>query len=429
MLILLLIITVSCLLFSYFFTNNYISPPCICCTIMSVAAFIGVLNVEYWGYDIHFITVIAIGTGLLMFLSGYLFGNKYLKVGYPIHTYDNKRFVLSYTTMLIFIIAASWLVYEFYNEVNMNMLLLGIAVDDDAAMGKLHELGRAEQQYSWYVKYPLAVVKSITFVGIYCFFYNTIKFNFRIRDILFLVPIPYYFINSILRTERTSIFLLIIFSMMIYLLLNNENMKMKKLVFPAFLSILFIFIFGLFRAIKYDIYELQNTVDSICVYISGGIAALDKILNGDYGINSHVFGGMTFGWVYVWLSRIGLWNDEPTFSSYVPNSFVGIGDQFTTYGQGISTNVYTAFGGVYVDFGLAGILVIFLILGLIYGGFYNYINTRNSGYRYIIYAYAMYPLCMINFDNVFVLEFINPANWLSCIVGFFVYRFLYFRRK
>lgn len=426
--ILLAIIIFVLMIYSYLLVNRMFSPPVIACISLGIAALIGAFYNDYWGYDLHFITVLVILFGLVALALGYLFGRKIEVEKEKIS--ECKRFSLDVLYIITFVIIASVVIYAFYQEVNLHLLILQTAIEDEYALQHLHEAGRDTFNYSWYVKYPLALVQSVTFVCIYCFVYNVIKCGFIFRDLSFLVPIPYYIINSILRTDRNQILLLVLFSIVIYILLKKGKLVAKDLIIPAVLSSLFLLWFGLFRMIKTGIYDIQSSFDSICVYITAGIPAFDKLINGDLEITSFYFGGRSLrGFHNLMQSIMGIDYAEPLYAVDYGDGFVSIGDKITTYGHGVHTNVFTAFGGVYIDFGFWGIIIYFMLYGIVLGVFERYVYTAlNGGYRYILYAYLMYPLFVLNFDEVLLFTIINPARFLSVLVGYWFYRFLYVRR-
>lgn len=413
--------------FSYRISGKLFSPPCIACLSMGISALVCSCNMGYWGFDIGFSTVLVVALGLVVFLVGYVIGGKLFKRN-VIQKNEKKRFELHWIYVLIIICIGTVAVYGFYTEVNMHLWLLQASIDDDGAFARLHGAGRESFDYSWYIKYPLAFLQTITIVFIYCFIYNITRFGFQRTDLYFLTPIPYYFGNSFLRTDRNEILLLILVAISLYMLMKKEITRKSVIVS---ISGLFSFLafFGVFRMIKTGEYDMQITVDSICVYIAGGLAALDKLIEGDFGINSYEFGGMTFRSIYNFLGNLGMDYDKVLFSSYTGDGFVNIGHQITSYGLGIDTNVFTVFGRLFGDFGYVGIIVYFLLYGLVIGIIEQWTLSRREGYRYVIYAYMLYPLYIFNFDEVLMLIVINPAMMLKWIVGYYVYRYLCARRK
>ena len=413
--------------FSYKISGRLFSPPCIACLSMGTAALVCSCNMGYWGFDISFSTILVVALGLIVFLMGYVIGRKLFKRN-VIHNNEKKRFELHWIYVLIIICIGTVAVYGFYTEVNMHLWLLQATIDDDGAFARLHAAGRELFDYSWHIKYPLAFLQTITIVFIYCFIYNITRFGFRRTDLYFLSPVPYYIANSILRTDRNEILLLVLVMISLYMLMKKEITR-KSVVVSICGVISFIAFFGFFRMIKTGEYDIQITVDSICVYIAGGLAAFDKLVEGNYGIESYEFGGTTFRSIYNFLKNVGFDYGDVLFSSYAGDGFVNIGTQFTTYGLGIHTNVFTAFGRIFIDFGYVGIIVYFLLYGLIVGMIEKWTLSRQEGYRYIIYAYMLYPLYIFNFDEVLMLIVLNPAMVLKWIVGYYVYRYLYIKRK
>lgn len=149
---------------------------------------------------------------------------------------------------------------------------------------------------------------------------------------------------------------------------------------------------------------VSGVSSSITTYAVGGLFGLDSLLSGGA---LHAQGLYSTRFFFSVLNGLG-------FNLPVPSLVL------VPITEPIITNVYSAFGIYYSDFGLVGSVIFFLVLGVAYGFMYVSIRVnRISSGSIILYSIGIYPLFMSFFQDQFVtlmstwIQFV--LLWLVCV--------------
>lgn len=130
-----------------------------------------------------------------------------------------------------------------------------------------------------------------------------------------------------------------------------------------------------------------NFAETLFAYIGAPIAAFDKILLKEVSFSKLYFGSNTFIGPIDLLNRLG--TDIEMKALAAP---------FVTLGS-VQTNIYGSFGRYYSDFGIFGLVFLFLILGVLYQRFY--LRLQYSTYNlelklavYLLVSKTLYDFCI-----------------------------------
>ena len=147
--------------------------------------------------------------------------------------------------------------------------------------------------------------------------------------------------------------------------------------------------------------------DYAFIYTLSPLPAFDYLISGDVEYTSGQFGARTLGFFYRFL---GTFFDikMPDYSS--GNMFIRvIGPTVLT-----PTNVYTAFGNYYMDFGKNGIIIYATAISLLFSILYKNINKRKY-----FFVYALTIFCLVlNFFGDFCFQFLSMT--IQDIIAVFV---------
>jgi len=190
---------------------------------------------------------------------------------------------------------------------------------------------------------------------------------------VFILFFMYFVYASI---TMAKIHFLILFVSTSYILYSKKTLKAKH----VFLGVFFLFL--VFEGVQLlrssstakDPHIAENM---ITLYLLSPSPSLQTIKPE----SSQVYGENVFRFIYAINYKLGLSNHKPV-STFLPFINVGTG-----------TNTYTILYPFYKDFGLAGVGVFAVIIGLIMGYIYN--KAENGNLLYIvIYAFLIYQIMM-----------------------------------
>jgi oligosaccharide repeat unit polymerase len=240
---------------------------------------------------------------------------------------------------------------------------------------------------------------------------------FRKKKILFLAPLILPFIFGIATLQRFTIisnltyWIFTIFFTMFFL--RNDKMQKVQKDFFKILGVLFIFIFIIIISvisirINIDTGGLGKKViklgiQSVYLYISGNIVALDQYL---IGCEDYKNGAILFNSILKWLARFGLYStqDVPT-KRYL---FINIGPAVM--------NTYSYIRILYEDFGIMGLLPFSYIWGILTSVSINSLFDKFSLVKLIIanlFVFSMFiSFFTFTLHNLTMIIFLVFFGWI-----------------
>lgn len=264
-----------------------------------------------------------------------------------------------------------------------------------------------------------------SFVFAFLYFYKKI-IEGKKGSILYLIPLLFYVIQSLLTGGRLQIFRVILFigANIYFLQLYKKSSPSYANSFILKVGKWIIYIIPLFYFLKN--FLGRTSEDSffqyIFRYLGGPIEGFDLFIKSNYSYY-HMFGQETFSGIYSLLSKFGIENQPIKLSWVMAPTGIWVG------------NVYTSLRRYYSDFGFSGVVILMFILGVIFGIIFSnimrgYLKKQISGFSIILYSFYLYALVFTFFDDTFYTTAISLGSIVQIIEMYLIYRlFTYTQRK
>lgn len=178
--------------------------------------------------------------------------------------------------------------------------------------------------------------------------------------------------------------------MFLLLLLVKNKLNVRKMILILAATIGFVY-FLTFNRDKYFVNTFTVT-DYIFVYFLSPFTAFDMLINGEIPYLNIAFGGRTLGFFY----RVG----AKIFGNSVPSYGHMFIDVQAPSGM-LPTNVYTALGNQYMDFGVFGIIVFGIFAGCTFAILYKFFIDSDNKAMKIFYLLAIYTIVFQFFGEIF----------------------------
>ena len=252
--------------------------------------------------------------------------------------------------------------------------------------------------HSMLVQQGIYFCRAVTYVYIFYMYYNLIMHGIKPKIKEFIIPLL-YFVQALLSTGRTEIIYIIYAILIIQYSITitkkrgayfTDRRFIKKLVIVL---ILFVVLGNIRNSGKRDIFQI------ISVYVGSSIYALDKYIIGS-GMNSNAtFWGQETQPLYYSIMRAFGKDTHSTVATLSP----------IIIDVNVMTNVYTAFRRYIHDFGIAGLLIINVLLGCFFSLlFKHWINNPLNKAE----VDRFYSELRIVFWKVAPYHEINPKEWV-----------------
>lgn len=178
--------------------------------------------------------------------------------------------------------------------------------------------------------------------------------------------------------------------MFLLLLLFKKKLNLKTLLFVILASIGFVY-FLTFNRDKYFVNTFTMS-DYIFVYFLSPMASFDMLINGEIPYLNTFFGGRTLSFFYRVSAKIA--------GTAVPDYGKMFIDVPSPRGS-VPTNVYTALGNQYMDFGVLGIVFFAVFAGITFAILYRIFITSKSKTIKIFYVLSIYTIIFQFFGEIF----------------------------
>ena len=219
------------------------------------------------------------------------------------------------------------------------------------------------------------------------FCYISLK-NRKISKILWLILFLELLFVTLLYVSKGRIIKYMIMFLLILLLKNKLNLR--NMIFILAATIGFVY-FLTFNRDKYFVNTFTAT-DYIFVYFLSPFTAFDMLINGEVPFINNPFGGRTLGFFY----RLG----AKLFGISLPNYGKGFVDVQAPSGI-LPTNVYTALGNQYMDFGILGVIFFGILAGCTFALLYHYFMKTDNEIIRIFYLLTIYTIVFHFFGELF----------------------------
>lgn len=420
-LLLLLVISVGFLIYSYYFNNKDIAEPntgtFLVCSISMVFALIGNSS---WRKEFLLETFIYLLIGFAVITCTSLFIRKN-KIRLVIKANESKiisfkefrRIEISYKIILTTLISLFLtIIYVFSVKT------------------------RGIQNVNFWIRQGIKIVMATAYVNSFIFVNNFMSKKRKHIDLILLIPTLCGFICSYFTGVRTEILRLIIAVLIYFVVLIQERNswkskkeEIKKIISKAIIPLLlFLMAFFVMRSVIKDADIGENMHYGFLMYLafyigSPWVVFNQKIALGIANYRGTVFGHLTFGVLWDDIIDFGLFhgNRVPT------KTFTSLDDTLQVNG-----NVDTMFGSPLIDFGPIGMLVFIGITYLFLNWFYfKYIKNSYSSPRrnlkLVFYAFFYY-IVAISFYSCGVTFIVSFYYIITLILIWVIWQF-YFKLK
>ncbi|TPR24950.1 oligosaccharide repeat unit polymerase [Apilactobacillus timberlakei] len=405
---------------SFIFNRNILFPAHILITSYAVASFMLIIILKNVESDISYITFLLTILFLVIFTFFCHLGNNF---GERLFFLDKStkysiKFIHVNNKKIIFLIA--------FQLLSLSLFILKF----DSMLGHLNSatltIFRLSNHYgnsfysmpSW-INFMCNISLISSFLSMYVLI-NNYFYNHKInkKGILLIINSLMGVSFSLVNSSRYTIFVFIIYTLCLYLFFCKITYS-SKFLSSIFLSFVSFFTLISFNMLGNIIGRTNGLSNSATYYFGGGMALFDSYLKDPFPTYSLIFGNYTFSTFYKGLSKIGIGN----FHTQTSLPFKSI--------NGVSIgNVYSGLFSYYVDFGIAGIVVIAIIVGFLYGLLFNYISSivfikKNKNIKIVIYFYLSYTLVLFTFSETFINTFLSFGLYVNIYIMYALYKFFF----
>lgn len=410
MLVLFFILLIGMMYFFYELNRRDVISPTFLLVLGYVITAVGAIyNQERWRSEIELIVLLVVFIGIVSFALSELFVSKIKKkknlfkgntLAYQlssINTMDSK-----FKCVVLSIICAI-LTYFIYKEV------VRIAYVDFKEWGNLlynFKSNLANNSMNSIARYGFRFTKAVAFVYSFIFMniiteQKRITLKIILRNIIYIIPIVIYSIQSILTGGRIGILMLLIGIFFFYSILKfyktgyrwKPNIKnlVKILFFGVVVCILFFEVQELIGRQQKSI----GVLDYIMTYVGGSFDLFSQYVRNPMGKQDEI---MTFTGIIDSLQR---------YFGLLKNVVICTSSEFRTSNTGVLIgNTYSAFRNYYNDGGILGTIVFSSLLSIIFTSMYHsIIRIKRLSYKKIVlicfYATILYSLLFHFFTDYF----------------------------
>lgn len=273
-------------------------------------------------------------------------------------------------------------------------------------------------QLSRWMAYYQILVQQLTYISLFAFIQRSISKDWRWSNLLYLIPLLFFFPFVYLTTGRILIITLVIF---IFTVIGHALYRKydgyeyaKKLFTTAGVSFIsFFLLFIVVGALLGKGVSTNKSAFEILAHYAGiSLSAFDVILH--YQLpDSTLIGQTLFVGPYGNLNTLG-------FALPKPSIFL-----FFTYFNNIDTNVYTALMRYYHDFSFIGMYLFALLIILIYSILYYTCRQRNNTLLILAYATFVYPLYLFYVDDRIFIDFFGTQIIYVITLQYILIKILY----
>lgn len=406
------------------FGSNINSPTVISCFVFGIGSFIAYFGNQKWNMLITW-TIFDV---LLLAMFSMSFGEYLARMIYQIrtsgmvyrHTIDKIIYIIPKNIILIFVLIG--IIADILYYVRMCQIAHVGYSDFWGMLSRINLARHQSEERTGTLIACLNVLHSCVWGYFTLAYINNIIVEGKIavkKYIRYISLLPSYIFSIVIGGSRIFFISVISFVIFSYLLLNRRynDLNIKHKTFKTLMKILAIAIVGLYILFSFmgkqsgKINDRTNAFDSFMIYAGSSITDLNLYLEAGI-VRTNTPGRLTFS---------GLFNTVGRFISIPQGNNVKMG--YILLGNGILTNIYTAFAMYLSDFGWIGFVLIQSILGIIYTITFLYIETTQklSNAMMVYLVFFLYGLI----GQLFSAETTAGLLTVNDIFGMMVYFILY----
>ena len=379
-----------------FFLNgkNVFSPSIIACAVFIVSALMFLIGKDYYAYELSSVTVLIILLFIFcIFIGEFIVGLTVRKKEYVKLEESAKPIVLPvYVCVLLaaFVLVIGIL---YFKSVYNYSLKVGNKAGNYFGMAR-YVRKDGKYQSGIFLSQTTLICECLLMFFVYSFIYNRAvigKFFYR-----YLIIVPPFAIHLLAIDDRTTLLRSVIMALaiVVFLIKQRDGWTNKHDKFIALFGLIALAVYLVIFIVLGQRMKGGGSVDAgdewenVIKYTSSGLVGLDKYLTNEIKAMNEIFAQNTLLYVYKFLISVGFMN-LPTISTH---------DTFF-YFDGGNSNIYTGLKDVIVDFNLLGAVLIFIMIGMLFGAFLNAIRLKKVTFvRVSLLALFLFPIAMLSID-------------------------------
>lgn len=390
---LIIFIVICTIVALYIHNGDILTPSFILCLSYLLSCVVCFLNLRVWGTAVSWQTSLSIMFCLLSFL----FGDVVFRMFHPgtirAQAWENQIIIISRWKILFVIII----------DIVTILALYKIVVQSGTASMGFQELlmnYREENTISSpIVNFMVKIVRGFSYAFLFVYINNMFadrnKGKVR-RNIIYLIPVLFWPIRSILNGGRNAILTMIIAAIVIWFVMTQRNcawhyhIKVKQIMKLLFLMLLVLFLFGYLKEFFGRVSKEETMFSYVSKYIGGSIELFNQYVS-KYGLGKRFMVWSAFPSMAESMRKLGILSVQ--ISEY---SLSNSGFWFSSTGILIG-NTFTGIAGMLMGGGLTLACFMYFLMAYLFNYAYrkiklmNYFNIRGITFI-IIWAYTFYGL-------------------------------------
>ncbi|MCR8967471.1 O-antigen polymerase [Streptococcus zalophi] len=395
LLLLFIIILLFAIVCYLLFERDILAPPVLMSNMFLLSITFALLNVQNWEIDYSLEAALILISGIMVFTLPMLFIHK--KVN-PIKTLTVERPLrVDAWKIISAIIICSIIIFLYKREINYLASVAGYSGDN------LQWFIRNATSYEGILNFSSKMRIMVRFVDVTAYIFAFTLINNRVihrykfkYDYLMLIPIFLFIYKTLLLGGRLDILKLLFACVVQTYILEKRNVGWNKIISAKYFTVGFAGISLGIPAFYYTLFltgrsTSRTLFQSISTYIGGSIQHFNQFIQ-DPPAKSPIFGNETLTPVLNFLNQLGIIDYQNTVHLEFRRLGVTIG------------NVYTFFRRPIQDFGLLGMYVFVICVGVFFG-YYYYANIRTAKTNFrsdvstIVYSYIFYWIFLSSIEQ------------------------------
>ena len=419
----LLVVELLLYLIAYYLTNRDIfRPSTVMLGVFIISTSIACANVVNWNIDFSPKTLFILSLGLLSAtLTDILIFRRCSKKK-NIERGTISPLSISNKLVLLIIVIETISLFLYYGEIIRLAYLDGYESGTNLLWHFRNITSyQAEERVSWYITVLIRSIDAIAYIFAFAFIKNIFAGKKWTKQLLLLGPVAIFVIKVLMSSGRQDILRLVAFSLITSAILYSFNSGWEKSYTKKYCKILMITI----PIVLIGFYLATNLIgrstsrsfyEYITTYVGGSIQQFNQyVCDPSLSEETH-FGAETFPAIYSVLHRFGL-------VDYVRPVHLELRQLGVTSG-----NVYTFFRRPLHDFGLAGMLIMTIVVVGLFSYWYSTFSkrkiTRNTDLSIIIFSYLYYWIVLSSIEN-YSIGIVSAGSLFTVISIAVMYRILF----
>lgn len=382
-----LVVLIAFLFLSFFFYKKDVIAP----GFLLVLAFTGsylivLLNRDTWEIVIYPEFIICLSTVIVSWHFGggvVRFATSNLGIKRTTHHNSSVRYKAEYNYPYGLMIIISVFFVMLYVAQNLGSFSISnIMSFKDALSNRYH----ADDERNVFKTQIIEIITAVGFMSIYRLMMDRYVLKKKGTTLKLLIPIVLYMFCSLISTDRNTLLRLVIFFLCMYVFFLRARYNFKdinRIIFVrvaiiALGAMMLFWLFGLAKNYKSDLNR------SVGIYGGSGLYNFNLWVH-NYN-KEHTMGSDTFSVFKTTLKAFGIGNgsDFPRHLEFV------IFRSHTGYVY--ATNIYSAMRPYYNDFGMFGLVLFPMLIGMFYEFVYIMTLRHRYGYSWLFYSSMLYPV-------------------------------------